>query len=388
MATPQRHDLGYDNADQLLTAPLKNASTNALVRQYTYAYDLASNRTSEQVVNKTTTSTPNNINEIVSQSGGTTRTLTYDLNGSLINDGLTRTFEWDGANRLVAINYTGTTNRSEFTYDGLSRCVKIVEKTGGTVNSTRKFVWCGAEKCEFRNANNAVQLQIFPQGQYQGSGAYYYTRDHLGSIRELVDGSGTVVARYDYDPYGRSTTVIGTNKPDFNFTGLYQHAKSGLDMAVHRFYDPDLGRWLSRDPIGEAGGINLYGYVGNNPVNYVDELGLAVGDWWDFPANYRRAREIGLDELAKHDGHNDCDDATRHAEWSQRMAEELGSGYAWLFGVGHEIGDELRLEPQPIGELFMDLHNNAVGRSAAGGTIDSGQLQTVPGRGPIPFHPY
>ena len=276
LATPQRHDLGYDNADQLLTAPLKNVSTNALVRQYTYAYDLASNRTSERVANKTTTSTPNNVNEITSQSGGTTRTLTYDLNGSLIDDGSKRTFEWDGANRLVAINYTGTTNRSEFSYDGLNRCVKIVEKTGGTVNSTRKFVWCGAEKCEFRNANNAVQLQIFPQGQYQGSGAYYYTRDHLGSIRELVDGSGTVVARYDYDPYGRSTTVIGTNKPDFNFTGLYQHAKSGLDLATYRAYDPDLGRWLSRDPLlgaELAQGANLYYYVFNNPTNFYDEDG-------------------------------------------------------------------------------------------------------------------
>ena len=69
--------------------------------------------------------------------------------------------------------------------------------------------------------------------------------------------------------------MIGTNKPDFNFTGLYQHAKSGLDMAAFRFYDPDLGRWLSRDPIGEAGGLNLYGYVENNrPLNSTDLLGL------------------------------------------------------------------------------------------------------------------
>ncbi len=76
------------------------------------------------------------MNEITSQSGGgTNRTLSYDLNGSLVNDGLTRTFEWDGANRLVAINYTGTTQRSEFTYDGLSRCAKIVVKTNG---STRR----------------------------------------------------------------------------------------------------------------------------------------------------------------------------------------------------------------------------------------------------------
>ncbi|HAF15738.1 MAG TPA: hypothetical protein DCK99_19005 [Blastocatellia bacterium] len=290
LATPQRHDLGYDNADQLLTAPLKNASTNALVRQYTYAYDLASNRTSERVANKTTASTPNNVNEITSQSGGTTRMLTYDLNGSLIDDGSKRTFEWDGANRLVAINYTGTTNRSEFTYDGLSRCVKIVEKTTGSVTATRKFVWCGTEKCEFRGSNNGVQLQVFLQGQYQSNTAYFYTRDHLGSIREMTDTSGTVVARYDYDPYGRSTTVIGTNKPDFNFTGLYQHAKSGLDLTTYRAYDADLGRWLSRDPIGEMGGINLYGYTGNNPVNFTDPSGLTWTTNINFLLNWLSGR--------------------------------------------------------------------------------------------------
>ena len=278
LATPQRLDLGYDNADQLLTAPLKKATNNALIRQYTYGYDLASNRTTEQVGTSTTTSTPNNVNAITSQSGGTNRTLSYDANGSLTSDGGTRTFEWDGANRLVAINYTGTTQRSEFSYDGLNRCVKLVEKNGNTVASTRKFVWCGTEKCEFRNNNGAVQFQLYSQGQYQNNAAYFYTRDHLGSIREMTDASGTVVARYDYDPWGRSTTVIGTNKPDFNFTGLYQHAKSGLDMATYRFYDPDLGRWLNRDPSGESGGLNLYAYAGGNPANRVDPQGLTWTD--------------------------------------------------------------------------------------------------------------
>ena len=91
----------------------------------------------------------------------------------------------------------------------------------------------------------------------------------------------TVVARYDYDPYGRSTTIVSNTLPDFNFTGLYRHSLSNLDFAVYRAYDPDLGRWLSRDPIGEAGGINLYGYVNNNPINYIDPEGLFWywGNW-------------------------------------------------------------------------------------------------------------
>src|ERR1051326_8247911 len=276
---PQRFDLGYDNVDQLTTAPLKNATTNALIKQYTYGYDLAANRTSELVGTTTTASTPNNVNEIISQSGGTNRTLTYDANGSLINDGSKRIFEWDGANRLVAVNYTATGNRSEFSYDGLSRMVKIVEKAkNGRINSTRKFVWCGMEKCEFRDANDAVTHFIYPQGQVTGTTPYLYTRDHLGSIREMrsTGRKGAVVARFDYDPYGRSTSVISTTLPDFNFTGLYRHSASNLDLAVYRAYDPDLGRWLSRDPIGESGGVNLYDYVGNNSTDNTDGLGLQI----------------------------------------------------------------------------------------------------------------
>ena len=70
------------------------------------------------------------MNEITSQSGATNRTLTYDLNGSLTSDGGTRTFEWDGANRLVAINYTGTNQRSEFSYDGLESLCENRGKDG------------------------------------------------------------------------------------------------------------------------------------------------------------------------------------------------------------------------------------------------------------------
>ena len=99
-------------------------------------------------------------------------------NRILINDGPTRTFEWDGANRLVAVNYTGTNNRSQFSYDGLSRLSKIVERTGKRTTFTHKFVWCEMEQCESRDANGSVTLYIYPQGQYSGkqtSGQYRRT---------------------------------------------------------------------------------------------------------------------------------------------------------------------------------------------------------------------
>ncbi|HKP03471.1 MAG TPA: RHS repeat-associated core domain-containing protein [Chthoniobacterales bacterium] len=284
-----RADFGYDNADQLVSAPLRNASNNTLLIPYSYGYDLASNRTSETVGTTATISTPNNVNEIISQSGGVNRTLTYDPNGSITSDGGTRTFEWDGANRLVAINYTGQNTRSEFSYDGLNRVAKIVEKTGGTINSTRKFVWSGQEKCEFRDANDAVTLRVYAQGQHNGTTPSFFTRDHLGSVREVFTGGGSVAAQYEYDPYGRTATISGTASTDFGFTGLYRHSRSNLNLATYRAYDPELGRWLNRDPIEEEGGPNLYAYVSGNPGSDIDPSGLfgakeAYNDWLNIAA--------------------------------------------------------------------------------------------------------
>jgi RHS repeat-associated protein len=106
----------------------------------------------------------------------------------------------------------------------------------------------------------------------------------------MFTGGGAIVSRYEYDPYGRSTTITGPTSTDFNFTGLYRHAKSNLDLATYRAYDPDLGRWLNRDPAGEDGGQNLYAYVSANPADTVDPSGLfgakqAYNDWLDIAAN-------------------------------------------------------------------------------------------------------
>jgi RHS repeat-associated protein len=194
-------------------------------------------------------------------------------------------YQWDAENRLVVISIyvanSGTTNRSEFTYDGFGRRVQAVEKNNGTVTSTKRFVWAGLELAQERAANNAVTKRFFGGGEQIGGTNCYFTRDHLGSVREMTDSSGTVRARYDYDPYGRQTKLVGDLDADFGFTGHYVHAPSGLYLTLFRAYNADSGRWLNRDPLGEAGGMNLYGYVGNNPIRHFDPLGLAMGDWWD-----------------------------------------------------------------------------------------------------------
>src|SRR5207249_9927045 len=87
---------------------------------------------------------------------------------------------------------------------------------------------------EERDGSNNVTRRYYPQGMQMGSTNYYYTRDHLGSIRELTDNTGAVLTRYDYDPYGRRTKLTGTTDADFGFTGLYYHDPSSLSLAQYR----------------------------------------------------------------------------------------------------------------------------------------------------------
>lgn len=125
------------------------------------------------------------------------------------------------------------------------------------------------------------------------------------------------MASYDYDPYGKPTSTRvfewagGSPRADYRYAGLFYHAPSGLYLTHYRVYDPITARWLSRDPIGETGGINLYGYVDGNPISFTDPLGLypgesainyvggAVGGVVDFFRNYgdmRDANTIGGDK--------------------------------------------------------------------------------------------
>jgi len=108
--------------------------------------------------------------------------------------------------------------------------------------------------------------------------SYYYTRDQLGSVREMLNSSGSIVARYAYDPYGNTTLVSGSNLATFQYATLYAHQPSGLELPTFRGgYDPTLGRWIQGDHMGEKGGINLYGYVLDDPINLIDPLGF--GKW-------------------------------------------------------------------------------------------------------------
>jgi RHS repeat-associated protein len=204
----------------------------------------------------------------------TAQTFTYDLNGNTTSVGPsgspTVIYGWDAANRLISV--TQGSNVTTFDYDGLGRRAR--EKVNGT--ETRHWIWDGMRLCEERDASNNVTKRFFDEGEQIAGTAYYATRDHLGSVRELSDSTGTLRARYDYDLYGlRSGNLVTTGAvaSDFGFTGYQEFSTLGLVGAPARFYNPLYGRWINRDPIQETGGPNLYGYVLGNPVNSVDPLG-------------------------------------------------------------------------------------------------------------------
>jgi RHS repeat-associated protein len=111
-----------------------------------------------------------------------------------------------------------------------------------------------------------------------GEAVYYYINDHLATPQMLVDESGAVVWQADFLPFGEAVVNIDAVGNGFRFPGQYHDSETGLHYNYYRYYDPRTGRFSTPDPIGLAGGINLFPYVLNNPINLTDVLGLFLDD--------------------------------------------------------------------------------------------------------------
>jgi RHS repeat-associated protein len=336
---PVEWTYGYDAADQLTRAIKRATGTPAtILSRYAYRYDPAGNRLSEQIDDTVTSATYDSLNRLVTQSAGgvvrvagtvnepatvtidgqpasvdgaqgfagsaavasgttrfsveaadasgnttttdfqvaqagTGKTFTFDANGNLTSDG-NRTFEWDARNQLVAVNVG--THRSEFTYDGLERRIRVVEKDNGVAQSESNVVWCREEICEERAGDGAtIVRRVFVQGEQISGANRYFATDHLGSVTAVTDGSVALVTRYDFDPSGRRAITAGVPSTSIGFTGHPVHAASGTYLTLYRTYDPDLARWISEDPLGFDAGPNFYAYVGNSLTTAIDPVGLA-----------------------------------------------------------------------------------------------------------------
>jgi RHS repeat-associated protein len=201
-------------------------------------------------------------------TGGAPRAFVYDGNGNLLDDG-ERTYQWDAKNRLIEAKRGADT--WQWSYNAFDQ--RVSEKKNRVV--TKRWVWAGGNQpAEERDAAGNVTRRFYPQGEQAGAVKFFYTKDHLGSIREILGANGTVVSSSRYDAWGVRTTQGAQDAASFGFTGHLEHKELGLVFTLYRAYDPVTGRWLSRDPIGESGGLNLYGYVSNRPVSFIDPEGL------------------------------------------------------------------------------------------------------------------
>ncbi|MGV3659715.1 MAG: RHS repeat-associated core domain-containing protein [Prosthecobacter sp.] len=199
--------------------------------------------------------------------------LSYDADGNTLGDGL-RSFTWDVKGRLRSVSKGGITWKWDYDYKDR----RVREYQNNVV--TKIFIWRGSDVVQERDGSNAITRTHFDGGFSDGpvssSGIkFQILADHLGHVREVMTSAGGIAARYDYTNSQGPIKISGdTVEATFQTIGrYYHHSGSGLDLALYRAYDQQNGRWLSRDPLGEKGGVNLYGFVENDPVTFSDQVG-------------------------------------------------------------------------------------------------------------------
>jgi RHS repeat-associated protein len=172
--------------------------------------------------------------------------------------------------------YNGTdwteTSTTLFVYDGWN-LIQELDGTQPTPTVQKSYAWGLDLSQSLQGAGGVGGLLAMTDG----TSTYLYCYDGNGNVGQLVNAAtGDIAAHYEYDPFGKTLVADGTlaNANPFRFSTKFRDAETGLIHYTFRDYDPELGRWLSRDPIGEEGGKNLYAFVDNAPNSYVDPFGL------------------------------------------------------------------------------------------------------------------
>jgi len=259
-----------------------------------YAYDHIGNLLLSAFNTATNTYAANNLNQyasILRASDSPFETIPqYDADGNLTAFG-PWAYAYDAANRLVSVSSSGVSLVTNF-YDAQSRRVKKV-----TPEATTTYFYDGWNLVEERIAhtNGATSTIRYYWGKdlsgtLQGAGGiggllylaidgaiYVPLYDSNGNVTHYCNENGAVVASFAYDAFGKTIIQSGSLADIFRhrFSTKYFDAETGLYYYGYRFYSPPLMRWLNRDPIGERGGMNLYGFCGNSSICRYDKYGWA-----------------------------------------------------------------------------------------------------------------
>jgi RHS repeat-associated protein len=214
----------------------------------------------------------NSSSKLTSNSAGS---YTYDANGNSLSDASGKSYTWDFENRLVQAVVPGT-GTIAFKYDPFGR---RIQKSGplGTTN----YLYDGPNGIEEVD-NSGNVLARYTQGknideplaQLRSGTTSYYQQDGLGSVTSLSNSADAVSETYTYDSYGKLTASTGTLTNPFQYTAREFDAETGIYEYRARYYDQNVGRFLSEDPIAFKAGINFYKYVSNNPLSWRDPTGL------------------------------------------------------------------------------------------------------------------
>ena len=306
-AEAQTTTFGYNGTSMLNVESAPTTGNYLTPRLHkSYGYDGMGNRTSftTDYPQQSGTATYNNLNQLTSttvstQSSSDTTGYGYDDDGNLTSTSnyyygvlsSRNVYIYDDASRLIAIESRSgaaqtVTSRTEFVYDAMSRLrisryySRLADGQLVLQNEKRR-VYNGMDVVQERDQYDNVTASYTRTGNIGGilarttqAGSTFYGYDGAGNVVTLTNSAGAQVGSYTYDAFGNIVAQTGNAANDNPYRFSTKEQIGGLYSYGYRFYSPGLGRFINRDPIGVAGGANLYGFVGNNPINMVDGYGL------------------------------------------------------------------------------------------------------------------
>ena len=266
----------YDHTHQLLSETDGTVST-------VFTYDDAGNRLTKTVGGTVTNYSSDKLNRVLSAvTGSDTISYTYDSNGNRASktaNSATQTYTYDRENRLVLVS-DGTSNIFTAVYDYRTRRMDVVENGVET-----KYVYDGGDCAQEWNADGSLKTK-FVRGTSLGGGIggvlydektgvrEFFCYNAIGSTMANTDANGAIVSSNSYDAWGKIVNFAGSSSNNRLFCTKERSVSIGLDNFGKRYFDYELGRFVTRDPAGYPDGENNYLYCSNNPINKIDPLGL------------------------------------------------------------------------------------------------------------------